>query len=233
MPEAFVLTGNLTPRRNWTDIVGFAFYIVLAASVMLRVPRMGILLLPAVLHEILVASGFLLRRPLQRSLKGLTPRLAAYTGTFLLLAFVEVARRFRPEWIHTSGSGALKAAGLLLWFAGSCLSLWTVWSLRSCFSLEPQARTLITTGPFSLARHPTYGSYMLEYIGVWLINPTLALGAVLLVWFGATFARMRYEEKVLSAAFPEYAAYRASVAALGFRLGHPRKAAAAAAGRAA
>lgn len=205
-------------RRNWTDIAGFAFYIALAASALLRIPRVGILLLPAVLHEILVASGFLLRRPLRRTLQGLGPRLAAYSGTFLLVAFVEVARRFNPAWIEPANNLPLKAAGFLLWLAGSCFSLWTVWSLRACFSVEPQARTLITTGPFGIARHPTYGSYMLEYIGLWLINPGIVLGIVVFVWLGATFARMRYEEQVLCAAFPEYEPYRARVGALGFRL---------------
>jgi len=47
----------------------------------------------------------------------------------------------------------------------------------------------------------------------------LPFGTVLAIWLALLAVRIRYEERVLEGVFPEYAAYRARVGALGPRLG--------------
>ena len=57
-------------------------------------------------------------------------------------------------------------------------------------------------------RHPIYTTYLLTYVGLLLMRPTLPLAAFLLVWLAFLVARIRLEEAVLTTAFPEYRQYR-------------------------
>jgi protein-S-isoprenylcysteine O-methyltransferase Ste14 len=109
--------------------------------------------------------------------------------------------------------------GIAVWLAGALLALWPLWQLRRAFSVEPQARELVTSGPYRFARHPIYAAYVLVNCGLWLRHPTLPFGTVLAIWLALLAVRIRYEERVLEGVFPEYAAYRARVGALGPRLG--------------
>jgi protein-S-isoprenylcysteine O-methyltransferase Ste14 len=212
-----VLTMRAGSRYGWSDWVGFLFYMLFALAIVATSPEMGILLLPAFLHEFLTGVSFLVRRPLQRRLQGWGPRLAAYSGSFLMPLFVQFALRVRPDWVAGSAGAAVNNLGIALWLIGSLLSVWTVWRLRHSFSLEPQARALVTSGPYRLARHPIYLSYVLLYGGIWLMHATVALGLMLALWFVAVLARIHYEESVLDATFAEYAQYRRRVAMFGPR----------------
>lgn len=209
--------GVAAGRRHWSDYVGFVFYLGFAVAIVVRSPGLGLLMLPTFLHELLIALSFLLRRPLRRELPGWGPRLAAYGGSFILVVFMPLAGALRPEWLAPTPNPGLRVAGFLLWLTGATLGLWPIWYLRRSFSVEPQARGLVTAGPYRLARHPIYTGYILSYLGLWLGRPTLPLLLALLAWFGLTVARIRYEEAVLAAAFPEYAAYRQRVGAFGPR----------------
>ena len=174
-------------------------------------------MLPTVAVEATIAVSFLIRRPLRSTLKGWTPKLSAYAGSFLVLMFLALARKFYPAWITPSGSAGA-GLGILIWFAGSLFGGWTVWRLRNSFSLEPQARALVTSGPYSLARHPIYASYVLQYLGVWLNYSTGPFAAVLVLWLALTLVRVHFEERVLRSAFPEYADYAARVGMFGPRV---------------
>jgi protein-S-isoprenylcysteine O-methyltransferase Ste14 len=108
------------------------------------------------------------------------------------------------------------AAGLAAAFtlAGTVLAFWSAWYLGRSFSLLPQARTLVTTGPYRFVRHPIYLGGLLITIGeVWLRFSALTLGLNLL-FVAAQIVRLRYEEQILERTFPEYAAYRARTSAI-------------------
>jgi protein-S-isoprenylcysteine O-methyltransferase Ste14 len=98
---------------------------------------------------------------------------------------------------------------LALMLAGTLLAFWSAWTLGRSFSLLPQARTLVTHGPYRFVRHPIYLGGLLITLGeVWLRwSPAVVLLNVLFV--AAQVVRLRYEEELLARAFPEYAAYRA------------------------
>ena len=74
------------------------------------------------------------------------------------------------------------------------------------------ANALVTSGPYRFTRNPMYVSLVVLYVGVTLaLNswwPLILLPLVILV---VTRAVIEREERYLSAAFPEYAAYRARV----------------------
>jgi protein-S-isoprenylcysteine O-methyltransferase Ste14 len=92
---------------------------------------------------------------------------------------------------------------------GSLASALVLWRLGKSFSIMPEARKLVTGGPYAYARHPLYTVEMITIAGTalqfqapwsWL----LALVVIALLW-----ARTNFEEQVLERTFPEYADYRA------------------------
>ena len=112
----------------------------------------------------------------------------------------------------TQPEAAALAVAFLL--AGTLLAFWSAWYLGTSFSLLPQARTLVTSGPYRYVRHPIYLGGLLITIGeVWLRFSalTVALNVLFLV---AQVVRLRAEEAVLERTFPEYADYRARTSAL-------------------
>jgi protein-S-isoprenylcysteine O-methyltransferase Ste14 len=131
------------------------------------------------------------------------------------MVFILAASQYRPEWLRPTPDETLRWVGAILWLAGAVLCLWPLWYLRRSFSLEPEARTLVTSGPYRLARHPIYTVYLLINAGILLRHLTLPFAIVLALWVALLVIRVRYEEGVLTAAFPEYPEYRRRVRAFG------------------
>ena len=207
---------------NW---VGFICFGTFALTTLSKMPAVGILLIPTLAFEFFVAVSFLIREPLRAAVRSPRARVAAYGGTFLLLVFLQIARRLYPHWLAPTELDAFRAIGALFWTAGSIWTAYSVWYLRSAFSIEPEARRLITSGPYRVARHPVYTGYLAQYVGMWLLFPTLPFGLALFGWFLLMADLIRHEERVLGDAFPEYADYRRRVGALGsVRLRGPARA---------
>jgi protein-S-isoprenylcysteine O-methyltransferase Ste14 len=224
-PEGPIRTATrpwLTGSHHWSDWLGLLAFSALAVSLWRRAPEYGLAVIPALSAELLVAASFLLRVPARRTSVGWLPRVVAYAHTFLPMAFLELASAYRPEWLARTANPALATTGGAVWLFGALLALWPLWQLRRAFSVEPQARELVTSGPYRFARHPIYAAYTFVNAGLWLLHPTLPFATVLLVWFGLLLLRIRYEERVLQTAFPAYADYRARVGALGPRPGLTR-----------
>jgi hypothetical protein len=73
----------------------------------------------------------------------------------------------------------------------------------------PEARGLVTHGPYALVRHPLYLGEFGAMSGLLIASPSprnLAAGAVFAI---AQFTRMGFEERALTREFPEYADYAA------------------------
>jgi protein-S-isoprenylcysteine O-methyltransferase Ste14 len=127
-----------------------------------------------------------------------------------------------------SGSmGAAQTAGLAVAVAGTVWMLASVLALGTCFGILPEARGLVTRGPYRLVRHPLYLGEITVCAGLVIASPSggnLLLGAI----FGAgQVVRMHLEEAELTAAFPEYTTYAARTPRL---LAWPRPRAVAASG---
>jgi protein-S-isoprenylcysteine O-methyltransferase Ste14 len=149
---------------------------------------------------------FAVRHIPQRTAPGFYPRFAAVAGTFLSVGFVLLPSR--------ELSSALYLASLLLVIAGTGFAICAVLVLGRSISLLPEARRLVTRGPYAFVRHPLYlgeivalAGVALQYLSAWAL---LLLG---LVW-AFQLQRMRYEEMVLSQIFPEYGDYKARTARL-------------------
>jgi len=210
--------------RHWSDIAGSVAFLLLAVWMVVSAPRISLALVPVFAYELAFAVAFLIRGRARSTLRGWWPRVAAYTGSFLVPAFLALANRARPAWVASVSSIAptrayvLLPVGALLIVAGSLLSAWGLWYLRASVSLVPAARGLVMSGPYALARHPLYLAYLLSYAGLLLQHPTAPLALALAAWFAFTLARIRYEESVLERVFPAYADYRARVGAFGPRI---------------
>ena len=78
----------------------------------------------------------------------------------------------------------------------------------------PEARKLVTAGPYALVRHPLYFCEELALFGIALQHQQPAALVVFAAQFAFQIVRMHYEERVLTGAFPEYKDYAARTARL-------------------
>jgi protein-S-isoprenylcysteine O-methyltransferase Ste14 len=204
-------------RRSVADWLGFTTFMLFAGWLLSGPRSLAMFLVVPVLYEVGIATTFLLRGRARRSTPDLVPRVIAYGSTFLIPVFVRLALRYQPALVASSPKPALQAVGMTLWLFGLVLGFWPLWHLRSSFSIEPAARELVTAGPYQIARHPIYASYLLNFSGLLLQHLTVPMAIVTSCWFLLTCTRMRFEEQVLTAAFPEYRSYQRRVGALGPR----------------
>lgn len=207
--------------RHWSDFVGCLVFLALAAWDVWIAPAVSLALIPVFAYEVAAGLAFLGRRRARASVRGLGPRIAAYGGTFAVPLFLAFAAARAPSWLTPISRSFPSVAhwavptGSVLMLAGGFLSAWGLWYLRYSISVEPAARRLVTRGPYAIARHPLYLAYLLSYGGLTIQHPTVQVAIVMVAWFAMMWARIRYEEGVLTAVFPEYAAYRTRVGALG------------------
>jgi protein-S-isoprenylcysteine O-methyltransferase Ste14 len=90
---------------------------------------------------------------------------------------------------------------------GSALIIYTVLHLGRSFSIAPQARELVTRGPYALVRHPLYAAEEIALVGVAMHVAWYAALPFLAVHLALQIKRMNYEEQLLREVFPRYAAY--------------------------
>jgi protein-S-isoprenylcysteine O-methyltransferase Ste14 len=107
-----------------------------------------------------------------------------------------------------SGSGAVLFLANVVLAGGLLFAIASVAFLGRCFGVLPDARGLVTRGPYRLVRHPLYLGELTAVLGVVLGSHRWAFA--LPVWclcVGLQLIRTRYEERTLLAEFPEYGPY--------------------------
>jgi protein-S-isoprenylcysteine O-methyltransferase Ste14 len=153
-----------------------------------------------VFFAVLALLMVLRRQPLGKA-SGFYPRFAAVAGTFMSVAIVMLPARELSVWLHVVST--------LLIVCGIGFALYAVLELGRSLSMLPEARRLVTNGPYSVIRHPLYLGEAVALVGVTLqyLSPwALALLALQCIF---QLERMKNEELVLSRAFPEYRDYAA------------------------
>lgn len=148
----------------------------------------------------------LTRRPPIEKSRGAFPRLAALAGTYLGVAVMLLPPR-------SLGWGAELATALFV-LAGTLVSLYAIAGLGRSISLMPEARRLVTGGPYRLMRHPLYFGEALMLLGIALQHVSWRALVIVALQFAFQLKRMECEERVLASSFPDYAAYRARTARL-------------------
>jgi protein-S-isoprenylcysteine O-methyltransferase Ste14 len=154
----------------------------------------------------LLVVMFMVRRTPQRAALGFFPRFAAVAGTFLSVGFMLLP----PQEL----SPALYLVSLLLVIAGTILAICAVFFLGRSISVLPEARRLVTSGPYAVVRHPLYLGEMVAVAGIaFQLLSAWALLLAGLIWL-LQLQRMKYEESVLFQSFPEYGRYMTRTARL-------------------
>jgi len=155
----------------------------------------------AALFDLLLVYLLVVRdRAVGRS-RGVWPRLFGVLGTFMGVGILQlpVARL----------SLSMQILAAILIGVGSLGSAVVLWRLGKSFSIMPEARRLVTGGPYSYVRHPLYAVEIITIVGTALQfaapwSWVIAGSVVILLWI-----RSHFEEQVLAESFPEYGAYRA------------------------
>jgi protein-S-isoprenylcysteine O-methyltransferase Ste14 len=98
----------------------------------------------------------------------------------------------------------LCAAGLLLLFAG-------IRHLGAALQVNPAPKAganLVTTGIYRWLRHPIYTAIVLLVAGLFLRTPTIAVAGATAIVILYLAIKIRFEERLLLASYPDYAEYR-------------------------
>jgi protein-S-isoprenylcysteine O-methyltransferase Ste14 len=90
---------------------------------------------------------------------------------------------------------------------GTLLSIACALWLGQSFSIMATARRLVIKGPYSVIRHPLYAAEAITLVGIVISTWSIASISVGALQFILQYRRILNEERVLSAAFPEYDAY--------------------------
>jgi protein-S-isoprenylcysteine O-methyltransferase Ste14 len=129
---------------------------------------------------------------------------ASFAGTFLIMGISFLPSAPRRDWLLLPSD--------LLTLAGILYSLWSLLFLRRSFSILPQARELVTGGPYALSRNPLYVG---ESVGAWSVFlPTIGWAGVLVLALNLALQVVRVfaEERVLARTFgAAYADYLRTV----------------------
>lgn len=150
---------------------------------------------------ILVIVLFALRRSVRGPRATTTGAIVALAGTFALTVVAGAPPTISDPALLLVAAG-LSLAGTL--WAGLSLAV-----LGTCFGIFPEARGLVTRGPYRLVRHPIYLGEMVAGLGLVLPILSPATGLAWLAFVGLQTWRAINEEQALLAVFPEYERYRA------------------------
>ena len=146
-------------------------------------------------------------------------RPAILTGRSFVTNSIAIVASFGPFFtLLFLGKPSLTTQGMLLVAdliitIGMVLSIYSIYSLGKSFSIIPQARKLVQSGPYRLVRHPIYLGELISIFGVILTGLTIPKLIMYLLLIGCQVYRALQEEKLLAGVFPqEYEEYSSRTA---------------------
>jgi protein-S-isoprenylcysteine O-methyltransferase Ste14 len=204
---------TVTLSHKWSydrmmRLLGGMWFLLLALCVAIAIGALPNAPWPSRLSNFCLASYYMLlallimtRPPAKAKADGPLPRIAAFVGTYLpwTIIFLGKTDQALPNVVST--------ACLLI---GIIMMLVTIRHLGSSFSLVPQVRSVVQTGPYRWIKHPLYLSEEIAIVGVVLQHLTTMAVVVMILHIAVQVWRIFYEEDLLRRTCPEYSSYEAS-----------------------
>lgn len=148
---------------------------------------------------VLLGFFFLTRRRPIRKLASWSAKISALLGYGLGLLVFFLPRAASDVW--------LDGLSTLLILGGNTVCILALLSLGRSLSIMPEARKLVTDGLYQRIRHPLYLAEEIAVLGLFLQYRSWQAAAILTVHFIFQLQRIKWEERVLAEAFPEYLTY--------------------------
>lgn len=202
-----ITLSNKSTYERTMQLLGGMWFMLLALVYAIKIGSFSdswlILVSSLCLASFYVLLGLLVmtRPPAKAHADGLLPKIAAFVGTYLpwTIGFFGETDKTLPNLAST-----------VCVLTGMAMMLVTIRHLGKSFSLVPQARSVVQTGPYRWIKHPLYLAEEIAILGVVLkvLSPlTLTL---FVLHIGVQVCRIYYEEDLLRRNCPEYASYEAS-----------------------
>src|SRR4051794_39630272 len=202
-----ITLSNKSTYERTMQLLGGMWFMLLALVYAIKIGSFSdswlILVSSFCLASFYVLLGLLVmtRPPAKAHADGLLPRVAAFVGTYMpwTIGFFGETDKALPNLAST-----------VCVLAGMTMMLVTIRHLGRSFSLVPQARSVVQTGPYQWIKHPLYLAEEIVIFGVVLkvLSPmTLSL---FVLHIGVQVCRIYYEEDLLRRNCPDYASYEAS-----------------------
>ena len=202
--DPFGLVSRLIPEHSLHLLIKLFLALFCAVFLVMRFLEYGDFLLKPLwavetaVYAVALAAFIRRRDPVDRA-KGAVEIFLPAAGALLPFALL-----LTPPAPYVLARGWLLLA-IFWWMTFS--TLLTVVSflyLGRSFSITPEARELVTGGPFRYIRHPAYLGEMLSASAVAAWRFSAANLLALAFFFALQLARARLEERKLAANFPEY-----------------------------
>jgi protein-S-isoprenylcysteine O-methyltransferase Ste14 len=204
---------TVTLSKSWSyhrtmQLLGGMWFMFMALCVAIKIEASLTDPWPSLLSRFCIASFYILlsllimtRPPAKAQADGLLPRIAAFVGSYMpwTITFFGKTEEALPNLLST--------ACVLI---GMIMVLVTIRHLGRSFSLVPQARSVVQTGPYRWIKHPLYLAEEIAILGVVLQDLTPVTVIVLVLHIGVQVCRILYEEDLLRRNCPEYSSYEAS-----------------------
>ena len=150
-----------------------------------------------------IPVGIYLIRPRPRARDGrMIARTAGLVGTTMLL----VVGAF-PNPVLFTPWAVIRDISAPLALGAFVLAVYGLLYLRRNLSIMPEARRLVTAGPYRFIRHPLYAGEILAAFALVLARPALWATLTLVPFIAVQMLRARFEEGLLARTFPEYRLY--------------------------
>jgi protein-S-isoprenylcysteine O-methyltransferase Ste14 len=189
---------------GWTAYANLTWVANVLAAVDTPVPRKFVEVLTSALSLafcLLVLRAYLRRGPASATDRNPVIWIAAPAGTLFPLGLGALTPQ-PGGMVRTSVSLALTVLGL-------AFSVWSLRVLSSSFSIVPQARGVVTWGPYRWVRHPLYLGELVGIAGMALHVGRPWLIAAFLIEVALQMYRAKREERLLLRQVGGYADYAA------------------------
>jgi protein-S-isoprenylcysteine O-methyltransferase Ste14 len=150
---------------------------------------------------LLLIFAYLRRSPTSRTDRQWSSWAVAFAGTAAPFAIPIVSGGLSDDPLRESLSAGVLAAGLVA-------MLWALGALGTNISVVPQAREVVTHGPYAWVRHPLYAAELLNVVGICLGHEGPWPWVVLVALAAFQVMRARREEAWLTSELPGYADYK-------------------------